>query len=180
MESVNKYIQMKQNMEIQKLIEDAVWREYGQRLDDLRRQSDGGVTANYMVKVVKAVTESALKEVLKQLNIEEQQNEMLIETLEQYKSEIVVLKHENDLQQEHLMHNEAELIQLRKENKDLHFKNDVLEDICLTHQNLTQWIEEQIDEVEPRVFKVEDDFIETLFDEIININHKPYTQAGRV
>lgn len=87
-------------MEIQKLIEDAVWREYGQKLDDLRRQSDGAVTANYMVKVVKAVTESALKEVLKQLNIEEQQNEMLIETLEQYKSEIVVLEEWRDRHEE--------------------------------------------------------------------------------
>ena len=95
-------------------------------------------------------------------------------------SELNELKSENDRMQEHLMHNEAELIPLRKENKDLNFKNDLLEDICLTHQNLTQWIEEQIDEVEPRVFKVEDDFIETLFDEIININHKPYTQAWRL
>lgn len=105
---------------------------------------------------------------------------MLLIEQDLMKKTIEDLRSENDIMQEHLMHNEAELIPLRKENKDLHFKNDLLEDICLTHQNLTQWIEEQIDEIEPRVFKVEDDFIETLFDEIININHKPYTQAGRV
>lgn len=114
-----------------------------------------------------------IAELLNELELQENYNDMLV-------AELNELKAENDIMQEHLMHNEAELIPLRKENKDLHFKNDVLEDICLTHQNLTQWIEEQIDEVEPRVFNVEDNFIETLFDEIININHKPYTQAGRV
>ncbi len=114
-----------------------------------------------------------IAELLNKLELQENYNDMLV-------AELNELKAENDRMQEHLMHNEAELIPLRKENKDLNFKNDLLEDICLTHQNLTQWIEEQIDEVEPRVFKVEDDFIETLFDEIININHKPYTQAGRV
>jgi len=138
---------------------------------------------------------------LNQLTLQENYNDMLVTECENLKSEVVVLeewrdRHEEnavkqferikeleaeiDRMQEHLMHNEAELIPLRKENKDLHFKNDLLEDICLTHQNLTQWIEEQIDEVEPRFFKVEDNFIETLFDEIININQKPYTQAGRV
>ena len=114
-----------------------------------------------------------IAELLNKLELQENYNDMLVKELDE-------LKAENDRMQEHLMHNEAELIPLRKENKDLHFKNDLLENICLQHQELTQWIEEQIDEVEPRIFKVEDNFIETLFDEIININHKPYTQAGRV
>jgi predicted nuclease with TOPRIM domain len=119
------------------------------------------------------MTVKDLKEFLNKLELQENYNDMLVKELDE-------LKAENDRMQEHLMHNEAELIPLRKENKDLHFKNDLLENICLQHQELTQWIEEQIDEVEPRIFKVEDNFIETLFDEIININHKPYTQAGRV
>jgi hypothetical protein len=114
-----------------------------------------------------------IAELLNKLELQENYNDMLVKELDE-------LKAENDRMQEHLMHNEAELIPLRKENKDLHFKNDLLENICLQHQELTQWIEEQIDEVEPRIFKVEDNFIETLFDEIININHKPYTQAGGV
>jgi hypothetical protein len=138
-------------MEIQKLIEDAVWREYGQTLDDLRRQSDGGVTANYMVKVVKVVTESALKECMKIFENEAMERRADIEDLEK----------END--------------NLRAENKDLHFKNDVIENICLQHQELTQWIEEEIDnEPDTRIFEVSHDFLENLYERVHKLNHEPY------
>lgn len=133
-------------MEIQKLIEDAVWREYGQRLDDLRRQSDGSVTASYMVKVVKAVTESALKECVKLYEKEAMERRADIEDLEK----------END--------------NLRAENKDLHFKNDVLEDICLNHQNLTQWIEEEISDENDNVIECSHDFLQNLFWKVHKLN----------
>ena len=102
---------------------------------------------------------------LNQLILQENYNDMLV-------SELNELKSENDRMQEHLMHNEAELIPLRKENKDLHFKNDLLEDICLTHQNLTQWIEEQIDnDPDTRIFEVSHDFLEILYAKVHKINH---------
>ena len=98
---------------------------------------------------------------LNQLILQENYNDMLV-------AELNELKAENDRMQEHLMHNEAELIPLRKENKDLHFKNDLLEDICLTHQNLTQWIEEIYD----NDFKFLDnaDFVEQLMERVIKLN----------
>jgi len=68
-----------------------------------------------------------------------------------------------------------ELEELKKENKELHFKNDVLEDICLQHQNLTQWIEEEIDnEPDTRIFEVSHDFLENLYERVHKLNHEPY------
>jgi len=98
---------------------------------------------------------------LNQLTLQENYNDMLVE-------ELTELKAETDRMQEHLMHNEAELIPLRKENKDLHFKNDLLDDICLQHQELTQWIEEIYD----NDFKFLDnaDFVEQLMERVIKLN----------
>ena len=67
---------------------------------------------------------------------------------------------------------EKENDNLRAENKDLHFKNDVIENICLQHQELTQWIEEQIDNIpDTRIFEVSHDFLEILYAKVHKINH---------
>ena len=64
---------------------------------------------------------------------------------------------------------------LLQENKELHFKNDVIENICLQHQELTQWIEEEIDnEPDTRIFEVSHDFLENLYERVHKLNHEPY------
>lgn len=68
-----------------------------------------------------------------------------------------------------------EIEDLKAENKDLHFKNDVIENICLQHQELTQWIEEEIDnEPDTRIFEVSHDFLENLYNRVHKLNHEPY------
>lgn len=70
---------------------------------------------------------------------------------------------------------EKENDNLRAENKDLHFKNDLLQSICLQHQELTQWIEEEIDnEPDTRIFEVSHDFLENLYERVHKLNHEPY------
>lgn len=66
---------------------------------------------------------------------------------------------------------EKENDNLRQQNKYLHFKNDVLEDICLTHQNLTQWIEEEISDEKDNVVEPSHDFINILFEKVHKLNH---------
>ncbi len=104
-----------------------------------------------------------IAELLNKLELQENYNDMLVNELNELKSE-------NDRMQEHLMHNEAELIPLREENKELHFKNDVLEDICLQHQNLTQWIEEEISDENDNVIECSHDFLQNLFWKVHKLN----------
>ena len=50
-------------MDFEKLIEEAVYREYGQSLNDMKRQET--VTTSFMVDVVNKVCKSALNECVK-------------------------------------------------------------------------------------------------------------------
>lgn len=113
--------------------------------------------------------------VLNQLELQENYNDMLVRELEYLKSENEKLKITNYQWQGAVNDTETENRELREENKDLHFKNDVLENICLQHQNLTQWIEEEIDnEPDTRIFEVSHDFLENLYERVHKLNHEPY------
>jgi len=126
---------------------------------------------------------------LNQLELQENYNDMLVRELEDLKAENEKMKVGlfqrmetiNDLDKE-LMEKRADIEDLEKENdnlraenKDLHFKNDVIENICLQHQELTQWIEEEIDnEPDTRIFEVSHDFLENLYERVHKLNHEPY------
>jgi len=89
--------------------------------------------------------------------------------------DICVLLNQLELQENYNDMLVRELEDLRAENKDLHFKNDVIENICLQHQELTQWIEEEIDnEPDTRIFEVSHDFLENLYERVHKLNHEPY------
>lgn len=125
---------------------------------------------------------------LNQLELQENYNDMLVRELEDLKAENEKMKIGlfqrmetiNDLDKE-LMEKRADIEDLEKENdnlraenKDLHFKNDVIENICLQHQELTQWIEEEIDnEPDTRIFEVSHDFLENLYERVHKLNHEP-------
>lgn len=126
---------------------------------------------------------------INQLELQENYNDMLVRELEDLKAENEKMKVGlfarmetiNDLDKE-LMEKRADIEDLEKENdnlraenKDLHFKNDVIENICLQHQELTQWIEEEIDnEPDTRIFEVSHDFLENLYERVHKLNHEPY------
>lgn len=126
---------------------------------------------------------------LNQLELQENYNDMLVRELEDLKAENEKMKVGlfarmetiHDLDKE-LMEKRADIEDLEKENdnlraenKDLHFKNDVIENICLQHQELTQWIEEEIDnEPDTRIFEVSHDFLENLYERVHKLNHEPY------
>ena len=126
---------------------------------------------------------------LNQLELQENYNDMLVRELEDLKAENEKMKVGlfarmetiNDLDKElmekraYIEDLEKENDNLRAENKDLHFKNDVIENICLQHQELTQWIEEEIDnEPDTRIFEVSHDFLENLYERVHKLNHEPY------
>ncbi len=113
--------------------------------------------------------------VLNQLELQENYNDMLVRELEDLKAENEKLKVSNYQWQGAFNDLETETKELREENKELHFKNDLIEDICLQHQNLTQWIEEEIDnEPDTRIFEVSHDFLENLYERVHKLNHEPY------
>jgi len=108
--------------------------------------------------------------VLNQLELQENYNDMLVRELEDLKAENEKMKVAlfqwngavNDL--------DTENKELREENKELHFKNDVLEDICLRHQELTQWIEEEISDENDNVIECSHDFLQNLFWKVHKLN----------
>jgi hypothetical protein len=59
---------------------------------------------------------------------------------------------------------------LEQENKDLNFRDDVLNDICLRHQELTQWIEEEISDEKDNVVEPSHDFLNILLEKVIKLN----------
>lgn len=140
-------------------------------------------------RVVYKTVVNNIEELLNKLELQENYNDMLIRELEDLKAENEKMKVGlfarmetiNDLDKE-LMEKRADIEDLEKENdnlraenKDLHFKNDVIENICLQHQELTQWIEEEIDnEPDTRIFEVSHDFLENLYERVHKLNHEPY------
>ena len=87
----------------------------------------------------------------KQLEIEQQQNEMLIETLEQYKSDYVVLE---------------------EQFKRLQTNVVVYQDELVLYQEFTQWLEENLSSEQDRMlpFTVQD-FYERIMTKVHKLNH---------
>lgn len=112
--------------------------------------------------------------VLNQLELQENYNDMLVRELEDLKDENEKMKVALFQRNGAINDLDTENKELREENKDLHFKNDVIENICLQHQELTQWIEEEIDnEPDTRIFEVSHDFLENLYERVHKLNHEP-------
>lgn len=108
--------------------------------------------------------------VLNQLELQENYNDMLVRELEDLKSENEKMKVALFQRNGAINDLDTENKELREENKELHFKNDVLEDICLQHQNLTQWIEEEISDENDNVIECSHDFLQNLFWKVHKLN----------
>lgn len=108
--------------------------------------------------------------VLNQLELQENYNDMLVRELEDLKAENEKMKVALFQRNGAINDLDTENKELREENKDLHFKNDVLEDICLQHQNLTQWIEEEISDENDNVIECSHDFLQNLFWKVHKLN----------
>ena len=113
--------------------------------------------------------------ILNQLELQENYNDMLVRELEDLKAENEKMKVGLFQRNGAINDLETENKELREENKELNFKNDVIENICLQHQELTQWIEEEIDnEPDTRIYEVSHDFLENLYERVHKLNHEPY------
>ncbi len=108
--------------------------------------------------------------VLNQLELQENYNDMLVRELEDLKAENEKMKVALFQRNGAINDLDTENKELREENKELHFKNDVLEDICLQHQNLTQWIEEEISDENDNVIECSHDFLQNLFWKVHKLN----------
>jgi len=107
---------------------------------------------------------------LNQLELQENYNDMLVRELEDLKAENEKMKVGLFQRNGAITDLDTENKELREENKELHFKNDVLEDICLQHQNLTQWIEEEISDENDNVIECSHDFLQNLFWKVHKLN----------
>ena len=106
----------------------------------------------------------------------ETSNVLLTNQNEQFKSDYVVLEEKFIRLQTNIVEyqNEKEVFELHKTAmKDaLNMRNERierLENILLPHQELTQWIEEQI--MDENDFDVSHDFIQLLYNKVYKINH---------
>jgi len=123
---------------------------------------------DYFEEIEKAYILGANK-YLSQLEIEEQQNEMLITECEDFKSEIVVIE-------EKAIRLEARSIELEEICDELRntitaktFREMKLETILAPHQELTQWIEEEI--MSENNIDISHDFIKLLYNKVYKVNH---------
>ena len=111
-------------------------------------------------------------ELVQQHFIECRNNEMLITECEDLKSAVVVAEEQRDRLQANLIDKEEVNAELRQTIIALHQRQIKLENMLADHQELSQWIEEQIDnEPDTRIFEVSHDFLEILYDKVHKINH---------
>lgn len=109
---------------------------------------------------------------LNQLTLQENYNDMLVNECEDLKSAVVVAEEQRDRLQANLIYKEdinAELRQtiIAKQQREIR-----LENMLADHQELSQWIEEQIDnEPDTKIFEVSHDFLEMLYVKVHKINH---------
>ena len=182
MESVNKYCDKREELIVNQIINEAVWREYGQTLGTLLGEQE--LISNTFVRdLVKKICGSALRhseEVLieklnqrqrtiNDLSAELTDRDNLVETLNNS------LKVRNDEAEQQdkiiksLLIDKEELerfIEIRRK-RELR-----LEEILAPHQELTQWIEEEMTcEPNSDKFEVSHDFLESLFYKVVQINH---------
>lgn len=111
-------------------------------------------------------------ELVQQHFIECRNNEMLITECEDLKSAVVVAEEQRDRLQANLIDKEEVNAELRQTIIALQQRQIKLENMLADHQELSQWIEEQIDnEPDTRIFEVSHDFLEILYDKVHKINH---------
>ncbi len=110
--------------------------------------------------------------VLNQLTLQENYNDMLVNECEDLKSAVVVAEEQRDRLQANLIDKEEVNAELRQTIIALQQRQIKLENMLAEHQELSQWIEEQIDnEPDTRIFEVSHDFLEILYDKVHKINH---------
>jgi len=110
--------------------------------------------------------------VLNQLTLQENYNDMLVNECEDLKSAVVVAEEQRDRLQANLIDKEEVNAELRQTIIALQQRQIRLENMLADHQELSQWIEEQIDnEPDTRVYEVSHDFLEILYDKVHKINH---------
>ena len=110
--------------------------------------------------------------VLNQLTLQENYNDMLVTECEDLKSAVVVAEEQRDRLQANLIDKEEVNAELRQTIIALQQRQIRLENMLADHQELSQWIEEQIDnEPDTRIYEVSHDFLEILYDKVHKINH---------
>jgi Cft2 family RNA processing exonuclease len=110
--------------------------------------------------------------VLNQLTLQENYNDMLVTECEDLKSAVVVAEEQRDRLQANLIDKEEVNAELRQTIIALQQRQIRLENMLADHQELSQWIEEQIDnDPDTRIYEVSHDFLEILYDKVHKINH---------
>jgi len=110
--------------------------------------------------------------VINQLTLQENYNDMLVTECEDLKSAVVVAEEQRDRLQANLIDKEEVNAELRQTIIALQQRQIRLENMLADHQELSQWIEEQIDnEPDTRIYEVSHDFLEILYDKVHKINH---------
>ena len=109
---------------------------------------------------------------LNQLTLQENYNDMLVNECEDLKSAVVVAEEQRDRLQNNLIDKEQVNAELRQTIIAKQQREIRLENMLADHQELTQWIEEQIDnDPDTRIFEVSHDFLEILYAKVHKINH---------
>ena len=109
---------------------------------------------------------------LNQLTLQENYNDMLVNECEDLKSAVVVAEEQRDRLQNNLIDKEEVNAGLRQTIIAKQQREIRLENMLANHQELTQWIEEQIDnDPDTRIFEVSHDFLEILYAKVHKINH---------
>jgi hypothetical protein len=109
---------------------------------------------------------------LNQLTLQENYNDMLVNECEELKSKVIIAIEQRNMLQANLIEKEEVNAELRQTIIAKQQREIRLEDILAPHQELTQWIEEElICEPNSNKFEVSHDFLEILFYKVIQINH---------
>ena len=109
---------------------------------------------------------------LNQLTLQENYNDMLVNECDDLKSAVVVAEEQRDRLQNNLIDKEEVNAELRQTIIAKQQREIRLENMLANHQELTQWIEEQIDnDPDTRIFEVSHDFLEILYAKVHKINH---------
>lgn len=109
---------------------------------------------------------------LSQLHVEESNNAMLVQELEELKQRDEIVCEQRNRLQNNLINQEEVNAELRQTIIALQQRHIKLENMLADHQELSQWIEEQIDnEPDTMIFEVSHDFLEILYDKVHKINH---------
>lgn len=111
-------------------------------------------------------------DIFEQLEIDANYGNMLLAECEDLKSAVVVAQEQRDRLQSRVIELEEVANELRQTIIAKQQREIRLENLLAPHQELTQWIEEEIDnEPDTRIFEVSHDFLESLYDKVHKLNH---------